>query len=168
MTLDDIPLPANSLLALFFLALVVVAVIKWAPKKYYYRFNKHPILTPNELRFFNQLRRAVPDYYVFPQISMGALLAPAYHRADQRHLYAFRSIAQKRADFVICAATDLAVRCIVELDDSTHNATHDRERDRITAGAGYQTIRIRTARSWNFDDVIRIVYDAAPSPRKYQ
>jgi hypothetical protein len=49
-------------------------VFKWAPRKHHYRFKKPPILTQNELRFFNQLRHAVPDYYIFRQISMGHFL----------------------------------------------------------------------------------------------
>ena len=118
-----------------------------------YRINSRPMLTQNELRFFQQLRRTVPNHYICPQVGYGALLEPGYAHNDKRRIFALRTFNQWRVDFAICNPADLSVRCIVELDDSSHSRAGDRRRDEITAGAGYHTIRIRTGRSFDFTEL---------------
>ena len=54
---------------------------------------------------------------------------------------------RKIADFVICERRTLIVVAVVELDDRTHDAQADRQRDAITRAAGYQTIRYQSAAS---------------------
>ncbi len=134
-------------------ALLAVLVTDFGPKKPRYRMKARPILTENELRFFRQLQKIAADMYVCPQVGFGALLEPAYGKSDHRYEWARLTVAQKRIDFVICNPNDLAVRCIVELDDRTHTAASDKRRDEITSGAGYRTIRIRTGRSFDFSEL---------------
>ncbi len=45
-------------------------------------------------------------------------------------------------DFLLEDRASGAIIAIVELDDRTHNARQDAERDRMTARAGYTTIRL--------------------------
>ena len=45
-------------------------------------------------------------------------------------------------DFVLFDDAGVA-QLIVELDDSTHKAEKDSARDKLTAGAGYETLRVR-------------------------
>ena len=104
-----------------------------------------PILTANEQRLFSVLRQEFPDLYFFPQVSMGGVMRPDLARRDRRYLPAFRRIAQKRIDFVVCRA-DLAVICLLELDDASHKREKDVQRDSLTRSAGYTTVRLRTAR----------------------
>jgi hypothetical protein len=118
-----------------------------------YKINSRPMLTQNELRFFQQLRRTAPNHYICPQVGYGALLEPGYAHDDKRRLPALRTFNQWRLDFAICNPEDLSVCCIVELDDSSHSRTLDRRRDEITAGAGYHTIRIRTGRTFDFSEL---------------
>ena len=51
---------------------------------------------------------------------------------------------RKIGDFVICDRRTLDVVALVELDDCTHDARTDRQRDTITQAAGYQTLRFQS------------------------
>ena len=55
-------------------------------------------------------------------------------------LAAFRRISQKRVDYAIYTEK-LELICVVELDDRTHGASKDAERDRYLASAGIKTVR---------------------------
>jgi len=68
-------------------------------------------------------------------------------------------MSQKRIDFVVCKRDSLEVRCLVELDDSGHDALRDQLRDAITAKAGYRTVRVRAARRYDIDGLRRRVLD---------
>lgn len=104
-----------------------------------FRYAPQKIMTGNEAEFFKRLVRANPNGYVFPQVAMSALIAPTVRNAKAR-LVAFRCISQKRVDYAIY--TDrLELICIVELDDRTHNACRDAERDAYLASAGISTVR---------------------------
>jgi very-short-patch-repair endonuclease len=73
---------------------------------------------------------------------MGALLrAP---RRDGRKASAAdrNSFSQKIVDFVVQDRLSGSVVALVEVDDSSHVARRDRERDAMTQRAGYTTIRI--------------------------
>jgi hypothetical protein len=129
------------------------SVWSWHPIARAFNLKARAILTDNELRFFHQLQRIAPDFYICPQVGFGALLEPAYSKSDQRYEWARLSVAQKRIDFAICNPGDLSVRCIVELDDRTHTSAADQKRDEITAGAGYRTIRVRSGRSFDFTEL---------------
>lgn len=110
---------------------------KDAPKQYAYR--SLSIMTVNECEFFERLRRAVPDLFVFPQVAMSALISPA-EKGKYNRLAAFRVISQKRVDWAIYSA-DMKLLCVVELDDRTHDTEKDEERDRMLRSAGIPTVR---------------------------
>ena len=75
-------------------------------------------MSETEIRFFRVLQLALPNELVFPEVGMAALVRPNYLGTDSRHIPPFRTISQKRIDFVVCNRDSLAVRCLVELDDS--------------------------------------------------
>jgi very-short-patch-repair endonuclease len=110
-----------------------------------------PILTDNEHEFFNRIRGALPDMLVFPQMAMAALIKPNL-RDKQKELQAFRQISQKRVDFVVCGQ-NLAVQCVIELDDRTHVRSQDAMRDHYLRSAGIATIRYES-RAKPLPDVI--------------
>jgi len=98
-----------------------------------------PILSANEADFFYRLVRAIGDGYVFTQVAMSALLDPTTKDRKAR-TGALNRIARKRVDYAIY--TDkLELLCVVELDDRTHKAGRDAERDVMLARAGIQTVR---------------------------
>lgn len=126
-----------------------------------YRYAPQQIMTGNELEFFKRLVRANPQGYVFPQVAMSALIAPTIknHRA---RLTAFRRISQKRVDYAIY--TDkLELICVVELDDRTHNARKDAERDSFLGSAGITTLRWQSTFKPSEPDIRRAFESLRPS-----
>jgi hypothetical protein len=131
-----------------------------------YSFTDCPLMSASEIRFYRVLQMAVPNELVFPQVGMAALVRPRYAGADSRFVPAFRTISQKRIDFVVCNRDSMEVRCLVELDDSSHDARRDQVRDAITAQAGYRTVRVRAGRRYDIDGLRRRVLDSQGEPAR--
>jgi hypothetical protein len=103
-----------------------------------------PLLTDNEKSFFRQLEDALPGHRVFPQVAFAAFLTedpalPRQSRQAQRNKF-----NRKFVDFVVCDRNTLQIVALVELDDRTHVASTDRQRDELTQAAGYKTIRFQS------------------------
>jgi len=92
----------------------------------------------------HRLEDALPEFRVLVQVSMGAIMEPDLDDEEVpepgRYLSVRGRFAQKVLDFVI-VDDEYRIVALVELDDSTHDADRDAERDRITGMAGYLTIR---------------------------
>lgn len=105
------------------------------------RTKKKMLLTPNEKEFMGRLQRALPEFHLMAQVSMGALMDvdPSSSRAPERDRYQF---ANKIVDFVICTKSKEVI-ALVELDDRTHDTKKDADaqRDALTGIAGYTTLR---------------------------
>lgn len=99
-----------------------------------------PLLTENEREFFGRLRRAVPDFAVFPQVAMAALIQPAVRERTPAAFAIWKLFGNKICDFVICRP-DCSVICVVELDDRTHQKDKDERRDAVLGRAGITTLR---------------------------
>lgn len=112
-------------------------------------FKARPILTPNEQEFYGRLVRALPGHAVLCQVSMSALIEPD---TDDPGDYQRRRLtfSQKYVDFVIVDATPgrdpMRVVAIVELDDITHDAQKDAQRDAMLNSAGYTVLRWQSRR----------------------
>lgn len=88
-----------------------------------------PLLTPRESAMFMALEEVLPMFQIYPQVAMGALLAPP-RRIGWRVTPADRNIfSQKIVDFVIFDQSIGRVVALVELDDRTHRADRDALRD---------------------------------------
>ncbi len=107
------------------------------------QFFSRPLLTAAELKFFETLRRALPDFEVAPQVCMGALVAPPSHLYGEVKERARRRYQSKMIDFTVWDAKTGKVICLVELDDPSHDnrKEKDEERDAMTGEAGYATLR---------------------------
>lgn len=118
---------------------VVLGLFK---KKTYPWYSKKALLTDNETEFFLRLRAAAgDDFVVLAQVSMGALMSPS-NRVPRNQRAGVRSrFAQKIVDYVICSPRTMEVVALIELDDRTHSKHKDQQRDAMTRGAGYPTIR---------------------------
>jgi len=103
-----------------------------------------PILTPNEQEFFGRLRRALPDYLIFPQVSLDALLSVSPNCSRAAKVALRNTYSQKHPDFVVCKPETLEVVAIVELDDRTHKIENDRKRDAMLQAAGYRVERFQS------------------------
>lgn len=127
-------------------------------------YKQKALLTANEIEFFNRLTQALPNHYVFPQVSLGALLQPNVSGKDKKKFHSIRgTFAQKISDFVICTK-DIKVIAIVELDDRTHNAEKDAKRDAMIEQAGYRVIRWNSKAKPSLDEIRqRIEIPAVPA-----
>lgn len=111
-------------------------------------YRKKPILTPNETEFYFRLLSALPNYFIFPQVAMSALIEPKTGQAKARK-YAFYRISQKVVDYAVYKVDPmmqekLTLVAIIELDDKTHIASKDKIRDSYLSNAGITTIRYQS------------------------
>lgn len=102
-----------------------------------------PILTENEIEFLHRLQRALPEYHVFPQVALGAILDATNEKG---RLAKRGKFSQKIADYVVCERMTMTILAIIELDDKTHNKRKDQERDAMLGAAGYRVIRFQSKR----------------------
>jgi Protein of unknown function (DUF2726) len=138
MTVPQIP---TEVVVLAVAALLVLWLLFGRRKSWLAHVRSKPILTDNELEFFHRLTRALPRYYIFPQVSLGAIM-DANPDLPAKQRWIIRShFDRKIADFIICEPRTLRVIAIIELDDRTHDTKRDRERDAITEAAGIRTLR---------------------------
>lgn len=106
------------------------------------RYKAAALMSENEREFFGRLLAACPDHFVFPQVAMGALIAPA--SSDKKIAHADRlRVAQQRVDFVICDKACKVV-VVIELDDRTHQASKDQRRDDRLQQGGIRTVRFQS------------------------
>ena len=139
----------ESLLGLFFLATLLKLFGRPKRSKAIPAINnlcQKQLLTSNEQKFFARLCRALPAYYVFPQVAFNALLdnKDFMPYADWRFLR--RTFHSLVADFVICDRTTFQVIAVVELDDKTHDNKQeaDGRRDAMLKTAGYRVERFKS------------------------
>lgn len=118
-----------------------------------------PILTRSEIAFHRKLvaaARRIGGVDVFAQVAMGAVM-DADKSLDQNTRRSVRNrFDRKIIDFVIVDA-QTNVLLLVELDDSTHEAQRDRDRDAITRAAGHATMRIRGKAAKDDAEIERMV-----------
>jgi hypothetical protein len=139
--------PGGSLFAaaiVAFVLLIILAAFLKGSKPWLARIQRKPLMTDNEKAFFGRLQRALPGHLVFPQVSFAAFLTDDGELARQKRWAVRARFDRKIADFVVCARGTLEIIALVELDDRTHSATADRQRDEITKAVGYQTIRFQS------------------------
>lgn len=115
-------------------------------------FKRTPILSGVETQLFRQLTAQLPDAWIFPQVSMAALIAPTVKKKQDREAFwlALNKIVQKRVDFAVYAP-NLTLIAVIELDDSSHDKASQKEkdaaRDALLASAGVPVIRF-DVRQW--------------------
>jgi hypothetical protein len=129
----------------------------WLP-----RLRRKPLLTANEAEFFHRLQRALPGFHVFPQVSFAAFLTDDGQLSRKAQWAVRAKFDRKIADFIVCERGTLKVVAVVELDDRTHDAGADRQRDAITKVAGYQTIRYQSRQKPSEAEIAALFQHARP------
>jgi hypothetical protein len=143
--MTSLPLPF-AVIAVFLLALALLlaAYAGRSRKAWQGHIQAKRLMTANETEFFYRLQRALPALHVFPQVSFAAFITDD-NRLSRKARWSVRArFDRKIADFLICDRESLRVLAVVELDDRTHNAHADRQRDAISKAAGVQTIRFQS------------------------
>jgi hypothetical protein len=105
-------------------------------------FASKNLLNNSEKQFFQVLTEALPDYYIFPQVSFNALIT---HASWISKTYWKRSVRMnfntKYVDFVLCRKSDFGVVAIVEYDGKGHRNHNDEQRDKLLNSVGYRIER---------------------------
>jgi Protein of unknown function (DUF2726) len=138
------PLNIVPAVVLFLIGLSTAALMLRSGGDWLSHVQRKSLLTANETEFLHRLQRALPSFQVFTQVSFGALLTDDGKLSHKARWSVRARFDRKIADFVICERGSLKVLALIELDDRTHNATADRQRDAITKAAGYQTFRFQS------------------------
>lgn len=139
------------LLGLVVLLLFIILLLPARP-----RFAPKPLLTRNEIEFFHRLQSALPDLHVFPQVALRAIVRPGSSSTSRAYDKEAGLIGAKHSDFLICRPGNFEIVAIVELDDRTHQKDKDLERDRMTAAAGYRTLRFASKNKPSVAEIRRI------------
>jgi very-short-patch-repair endonuclease len=99
-------------------------------------------MTAREREVLPLIEAAVPHCRVHAQVAMGALIDCQRGLDSKQRTTVRNRFDRKRIDLLLEEKTSGDVLALVELDDRTHNGRKDRERDELTAAAGYLTIRL--------------------------
>jgi very-short-patch-repair endonuclease len=96
-------------------------------------------------------------YRVFGKVRLGDLIMPAKARAAGKRAPALNRINQKRVDFVICTANELALVGVLELDGLSHGCEdrggRDAFVDQALAMAGIPVLRFPVKKRYAVQDV---------------
>ena len=124
-------------------------------KKIEYKYKSKKLMTDNEFEFFNRIVQALPEYYVFPQVSLGAFLQGDSPDPKERNSIRM-TFAQKMADYVIYNQQQKII-AIIELDDKTHIQEKDEKRDAMLKQAGYKIIRFQSKAKPGIEEIKKAV-----------
>ena len=108
-------------------------------------YKKRWLLSYNEKDAYKKLQRAGMEigYTVFSKVRLLDILEPVSGKNYRSYFY---KVQAKHVDFVLLDEK-LVARCIVELDDSSHDADDRKERDafvdEVVTSVGYQIIHTR-------------------------
>lgn len=108
-------------------------------------YKKRWILTYNEKDAYRELQKYAGEigYTVFSKVRLLDLLEPVSGKNYRSYFY---KVQAKHVDFVLLDEK-LVARCIVELDDSSHNAENRKARDQfvdeVVKSVGYKIIHTR-------------------------
>lgn len=124
-----------------------------------------PLMTNAERRVIAYIEEALPGARIHAQVSMGAIMQPARGLDPRAATITRNRFSSKRVDFLAEDRASGEVIAIIELDDWSHNSTNDSWRDRMTARAGYQTIRLPNGERHTRETVRRRIHAALyPEP----
>jgi hypothetical protein len=154
--------PPTVTAAILWILVVAIAVLR--PRKpRLSQIQTKPLLTPNETEFFHRLQRALSGYHVFPQVPFAALLTVDRKLSGKARWSLRARFDRKIADFVVCERLSLKVLAIIELDDRTHDAEADRDRDALTEAAGYRTFRFQSRKKPSEAEIAALFSQALPA-----
>ncbi|MEE1657849.1 DUF2726 domain-containing protein [Microvirga sp. CF3062] len=139
MRIEDISWSWLAGVAVLGIVLVFVLFLTRKP-----RYRRAAIMTENEREFYGRLLAACPDCQIWPQVPILALVRPDAKEGSRAFWMAFKRISNTRVDWAI--VQDMEVIAIVELDDRSHDARKDAQRDRILKSCGYRVVRFSSSR----------------------
>lgn len=121
-----------------------------SPEKLSPRYRRADFLTGAESTFAMSLRQAAgPTWHLMAKVRLADLLLPS----DPADRSGFNKVSSKHVDFVLCEPESLHPVLIVELDDSSHERAHRRERDSFLDAAlvsvGLPVVRFKVSLAYD-------------------
>ena len=135
----------NAIIPVLLLLAIVVVAMQFAAKgKGIGGLPVEPraLMTDMERRTIGYIEAAIPTARVHAQVSMGALMRPKSGLDKSTRQRTLNRFTSRRVDFVVEDRASGRIMLLIELDDRSHNAAKDRDRDRLTGRAGYMTVRL--------------------------
>ncbi len=129
----------GGLIVVMIVLAFAASLVKDGPRRGAIKVQAKPLMTPREVAFWRLLCVAAEPFHVAPQVAMGALLSVPGGAGSRG---ARNRFDRKIVDFVLLNDGG-TVQLLIELDDRMHRADRDAARDRLTASAGYRTLRIQ-------------------------
>jgi very-short-patch-repair endonuclease len=123
-----------------------------------------PLMTQAERRVMAYIEEALPGARVHAQVSMGAIMQPARLLGHREATITRNRFSSKRVDFVVEDRASGRILALIELDDWSHSTGNDQWRDRLTASAGYRTIRLPAGERQTSETVRRRIHAALFAP----
>lgn len=118
------------------------------------------LLTKNEWAFYKKLKETADKYnlHILTKVRLADLVEVDKYMQEQAFKKYFSKIMSKHVDFVLCNPENLAVKFIVELEDSSHtNYANRAERDdfvdKVLNKCGYKIIH--TYGNANLDEIFQ-------------
>ena len=140
-----------------------------APPYQYQAIDK--LATSNELTFYQALIVVTKGKHtVFTKVRIADLMTPKKGVHDKKTWWrAFNAIAKKHVDFVLCDPLTLEVKCLIELDDSTHNRPDRVARDKLVdmaaASAGIDLKHFKVKNKYDYFELEKELYGAIDTPQ---
>lgn len=140
---------------LFILATILVALtlVAFVAHKFAFRpsFKRRQLMTDNEIEFHRRLNAALPDFEIWPQVPIFALIEPQSRQGSARWKRGLRLISNRRVDRVIAQRGRLML--VIELDDKTHDPKSDKKRDQILASCEFHVLRYKSHQKPSSDTI---------------
>ena len=119
------------------------------------------ILTATESEFYKRLKKALPEYSIHTQMSLGQML-----EVKKGENIGFRNHFSKMAiDFVVVSDEDHRIVAAIELDDKTHDIPErkaaDERKDKACASGGIRLIRWHAENMPSVEDIRNKVLDTS-------
>ena len=126
------------------------------------------LLTPAERSFYGVVLQAVDSQtVVFSKVRVADVLKPIQGLDRSQWQTTFNKISAKHFDFVLCDSKTLAVKMVIELDDSSHQkkarVNRDVFLDSACKSAKLDLKRIKAQRAYRIDEVRVQLFGASKS-----
>jgi hypothetical protein len=130
---------------ILFVAIIVGGLAVWFAmgRERPARFRRKPVLTGGDLEFFYQLRYALPECLVCPQVAVAALIEPT--GPGKARQTALDNIYRKTVGYAVFDE-DMQLVVVVELNHRSRPTRKETARDVTFESAGIRTIRFYAKR----------------------
>lgn len=134
-----------------------------------YRLEKS-LFSAAERSFLGVLDQAVgPEHRVFGKVRVADLAAVKPGLSQSARRGALNRVGSKHFDFVVCRASDLAVVCVVELNDKSHASKRAQARDELLTNVcrviGLPLLKVPAKRSYVMQELRTQVLSAIGEPQ---